>query len=35
VRAASLDEMDGDALRDALLRRRGGDAPRKRRTIDK
>lgn len=30
VRAESLDEMDGGALRDALLRRRGGDAPRKR-----
>ena len=31
VKAASLDEMDGTVLRDALLRRRGGDAPRARR----
>ncbi|HEU5186754.1 MAG TPA: hypothetical protein VFU01_19430 [Gemmatimonadaceae bacterium] len=35
VRAGSLDEMDGEALRDALLRRRGGDTPRKRRKVDK
>lgn len=31
VRAASLDEMDGSVLRDALLRRRDGEPPRKRR----
>jgi hypothetical protein len=31
VRAASLDEMDGAVLRDALLRRRGGEPARKRR----
>ena len=31
VRAASLDEMDGSMLRDALLRRRGGAPARKRR----
>ena len=30
VRAASLDEMNGEVLRDALLRPRGGQAPRKR-----
>jgi len=31
VRAASLDEMDGAVLRDALLRRRDGEPARKRR----
>ncbi len=31
VRAASLDEMDGSVLRDALLRRRGSEPARKRR----
>ena len=31
VRAASLDEMDGALLRDALLRRRDGEPARKRR----
>lgn len=31
VRAASLDEMDGSVLRDALLRRRDGEPARKRR----
>lgn len=31
VRAASLDEMDGSVLRDALLRRGGGESARKRR----
>ena len=31
VKAASLDEMDGTVLRDALLRRRGGEPPRARR----
>ena len=31
VRATSLDEMDGSVLRDALLRHRGTDGPRKRR----
>jgi hypothetical protein len=31
VRAASLDDMDGSVLRDALLRRRGGEPARKRR----
>lgn len=31
VRASSLDEMNGAVLRDALLRRRGGEAQRKRR----
>jgi hypothetical protein len=31
VKAASLDEMDGTVLRDALLRRRSGGAPRTRR----
>ena len=31
VRAASLDEMDGSVLRDALLRRGGGEPARKRR----
>jgi hypothetical protein len=31
VRAASLDEMNGEVLRDALLRRRGSEASRKRR----
>jgi hypothetical protein len=30
VRAASLDEMDGTLLRDALLRRRSGETPRTR-----
>jgi hypothetical protein len=31
VRATALDEMDGSVLRDALLRHRGTEAPRKRR----
>jgi hypothetical protein len=31
VRAASLNEMDGTVLRDALLRRRSSETPRKRR----
>jgi hypothetical protein len=31
VRASSLDEMNGTVLRDALLRRRGGETQRKRR----
>jgi hypothetical protein len=31
VKAASLDEMDGSLLRDALLRRRGGEPAKKRR----
>jgi hypothetical protein len=31
VRATALDEMDGSVLRDALLRHRGAEIPRKRR----